>query len=105
MSEKDGLRLGAPPRRNRLYMWLGIGAAAIVVIVLAVVLPVYFTVIKKHNSSGSARGGTGGATGSSGDATNPESPTGAVTGGDGSTITQSDGTTFTYKNPFGGFCT
>ncbi|KAI0333479.1 glycoside hydrolase [Cubamyces sp. BRFM 1775] len=102
VSEKDGLRLGAPPRRNRLYMWLGVGAAAIVVIVLAVILPVYFTVIKKHNSD-SARGGLGGAAGSSGHATNPESPTGAVTGGDGSTITQSDGTTFTYKNPFGGF--
>jgi hypothetical protein len=29
----------------------------------------------------------------------------ATTGGDGSTITTSDGSTFTYTNKFGGFCT
>ena len=90
--------------RRRLFIWLGVGAAAIVVIVLAVVLPVYFTVIKK-NSSGGGGGGSGSSGGSSGgDSTNPESPTGATSGGDGSVITLSDGTSFTYSNRFGGFC-
>lgn len=101
--EKAGA--GVPARRRRLGLWLGIGAAAIVVVVLAVVLPVYFTVIKKHNnsSSGSKSGsGSGGSSGGSG--TNPESPTGAITGGDGSTITMDGGTSFTYTNQFGGFC-
>ncbi|KAI0666164.1 glycoside hydrolase [Trametes maxima] len=100
LSEKAGPAAAAPARRRRLYMWLGIGAAAIVVIVLAVILPVYFTVIKKHNGSG---GGGLGRPGSGAASSNPESPTGAVTGGDGSTITLADGTTFTYKNAFGGF--
>ena len=27
-----------------------------------------------------------------------------VTGGDGTTVTKTDGTTFTYKNAFGGYC-
>lgn len=104
--EKAGAGVGGPARRRRLGLWLGIGAAAIVVVVLAVVLPVYFTVIKKHNnsSSGSKSGsGSGGSSGGSG--TNPESPTGAITGGDGSTITMDGGTSFTYTNQFGGFCT
>ncbi|KAL7281935.1 hypothetical protein ACG7TL_003402 [Trametes sanguinea] len=101
-SEKGGLAAASgSSRRRRLYIWLGVAAAAIVVVVLAVILPVYFTVIKKHSGSGAASGGHGGS--SSGAATNPESPTGAVTGGDGSTITMQDGTWFTYKNPFGGF--
>ncbi|KAI0060559.1 glycoside hydrolase family 5 protein, partial [Artomyces pyxidatus] len=78
---------------KRPLLWL---AAAIVlaVVVLAVVLPVYFVVIKpKKSSSG---GGGGGAA-------NPESPTGATTGGDGSTIQLANGQTFTYTNPFGGY--
>lgn len=83
-------------KRRPLFIWLGIGAAAIVVIVLAVVLPVFFTVIRNHPSS------SGGARGS---ASNPESPTGATTGGDGSVITLANGTSFTYTNTFGGFCT
>ncbi|KAI0759749.1 glycoside hydrolase [Trametes elegans] len=106
LSEKGGRSdsaLGAPPKRRRLYMWLGVGAAAIVVVVLAVILPVYFTVIKKNDNSPSSGAARGGSSGSGGAAPNPESPTGAVTGGDGSTITLADGTTFTYKNAFGGF--
>ncbi|TFK88056.1 glycoside hydrolase family 5 protein [Polyporus arcularius HHB13444] len=85
-------------RRKRLFIWLGIGAAAIVVIVLAVILPVYFTVIKKSGGSGSSRGSSGSTS-----STNPESPTGATSGGDGSVITLADGSTFTYSNKFGGF--
>ncbi|KAI0751685.1 glycoside hydrolase superfamily [Daedaleopsis nitida] len=85
------------PRRRRPLIWLGIIAAAIVVIVLAVVLPVYFTVIKKNSGSSPGGGRSGGS------ASNPESPTGAITGGDGSLIMMTDGTTFTYNNPFGGF--
>ncbi|RPD62162.1 glycoside hydrolase [Lentinus tigrinus ALCF2SS1-7] len=87
-------------RRRRLFIWLGVGAAAIVVVVLAVILPVYFTVIKKSSSS-SGSGASGG--GSGGSSTNPESPTGATSGGDGSVITLSDGSSFTYSNKFGGF--
>ena len=93
----------APARRRRL-LWLGIGAVAVIVIFLAVFLPILFTVIKKHSGSGS--GGAHGSGSGSGDSasTNPESPTGATSGGNGSVIQLADGTTFTYENPFGGTC-
>ncbi|ESK92046.1 exo-beta- -glucanase [Moniliophthora roreri MCA 2997] len=48
----------------------------LIILVLTIVLPVYFTVIKRDD--------------------------GPVTGGNGSEITMEDGTTFTYSNPFGG---
>ncbi|KAI0042651.1 glycoside hydrolase family 5 protein, partial [Auriscalpium vulgare] len=91
-----------PPRkgaRRPLYrrplVWL-LALVALAVVVLAVVLPVYFVVIKPkhHNSAAAVIGGGSG---------NPESPSGATSGGDGSTIKAADGSTFTYSNSFGGY--
>lgn len=87
--------------RRRWPLFAGAGAAAVVVIVLAVVLPV--TLVHKHHSSGGGSGGSSGANAAS-PTSNPESPSGAVTGGNGSQITTEDGVTFTYVNNFGGFC-
>ena len=88
-----------PKRRTPLFrrpiFWLAV-TAAVVALVLAVILPVYFTVIKPKNS-----GGGGSTNGGSG---NPKSTSGLTTGGDGSTVTTDNGTEFTYQNPFGGFC-
>ncbi|KAH7883443.1 glycoside hydrolase family 5 protein [Phlebopus sp. FC_14] len=81
---------------KRPIFWLAT-LATLAIVVLAVVLPVYFVVIKPRQTSSSAASGTGSGTG------NPESPSGATTGGNGSLVTTSDGTTFTYINPFGGF--
>ncbi|KAI0829201.1 glycoside hydrolase [Trametes gibbosa] len=105
LDEKADPVARAPAKRKRLFLWLGLGAAALVVVVLAVILPVYFTVIKKHSSaSSSSRAGSSGSNpGAGGSTPNQESPTGAVTGGDGTTITMTDGTSFTYTNKFGGF--
>lgn len=73
---------------------------AAVIVLIAIVVPVYFVVIKPKSSNNSAA--------------NPSNPTSTstsngkpasaavVTGGDGSTITTEDGTTFTYSNAFGG---
>jgi glucan 1,3-beta-glucosidase len=92
------------PIFSRPRFWLA-ALVVLALVILAVVLPVYFVVIKPHqntlaspSSSGSGGSGTGSGTG------NPGSPTGATTGGNGSLVTTSDGTTFTYINPFGGFC-
>lgn len=98
MSEKP---VATPVRRRRL-LWLGVAAAAIIVIFLAVFLPIFFTVIKKKSGSSSSAGP--GSSSSSSPGSNPESPTGATTGGDGSVIQLADGTSFTYRNPFGGTC-
>ncbi|KAJ3512182.1 hypothetical protein NMY22_g15409 [Coprinellus aureogranulatus] len=67
---------------------------------------IYFLVIRKQNapsqssSSGSTTPPDNGDTGSNG---SPGEPRGATTGGDGSTVTMANGTTFTYTNSFGGF--
>jgi glucan 1,3-beta-glucosidase len=92
--------------RRRLILAL-IVLAVLVVIALAVVLPVYFTVIKPNQDStdasaqppsdGSSGDGNGGGDGNTGN-------TQVTTGGDGSTVTTSDGSTFTYINKLGGFC-
>lgn len=92
----EGIRSAAPKRRWAL---IGAGVAiAVVVIVLAIVLPVTLVHHHKNGGSGSASGGAAGAAPSS----NPESPTGALSGGNGTVIRTEDGTTFTYINNFGG---
>lgn len=91
------------PARRRWPLFVVGGAIAAVVIVLAVVLPV--TLVHKHHGGGGSSSGTsdGGAHDPTATA-NPESPTGALTGGNGTVIQADDGSTFTYINNFGGFC-
>lgn len=91
---------------RRPLFWL-IAFAVLTVVVLAIVLPVYFVVIKPHNYStnGASAGGApaGGAPAGGSGSGNPTSPPGTTTtGGNGSIIKMADGTTFTYLNPFGG---
>jgi len=110
----------APPpsspkaKRRPLILFL-VGLVALIVVALAVFLPVYFTVIKPRNvrsSQSSSDGGSGTSTnstggdggGGGGTSHTPPSSTNAITGGDGSTIKASDGTTFTYNNKLGGIC-
>ncbi|KAJ3970001.1 glycoside hydrolase family 5 protein [Lentinula raphanica] len=95
--------LAAKRRKPIILALIGLGILAIVV--LAVILPVYFTVIKpKQDKDDATTSGASAGSGSVGSGSgNPTSPTGATSGGDGSEIILDDGTTFTYKNPFGGF--
>ncbi|KAI0827637.1 glycoside hydrolase [Trametes gibbosa] len=84
------------PRRpfyKRAWFWL-VAAVALAVIVVAVIVPVYFTVIKPNQRNKLSTGTTA-----------PSKPvqTAVTTGGDGSTVTMDDGTTFVYNNKFGGF--
>nr|ADX07338.1 putative ectomycorrhiza-upregulated exo-beta-1,3-glucanase GH5 [Flammulina velutipes] len=110
-AEQDSYDGEQPTKKNwkkRPLVWI-IALAALVVVVLAVILPVYFTVIKDKDSSSSSSsspsGGNGGGNGNgSGGNNDPDTDTNAaVTGGDGSTITLSDGSTFVYENKFGGY--
>lgn len=94
----------------RRPVWLAIALGALVALILAIVLPVYFTVIHKSNNSSSkvSNNPTGTSSGTarptpSGSPNNPNNPSGAITGGNGSTVT-SGNTSFVYTNPFGGYC-
>ncbi|TFK78959.1 hypothetical protein K466DRAFT_570524, partial [Polyporus arcularius HHB13444] len=103
----------ARPLYKRPWFWVAV-AGGVAVVVLAVVLPVYFVVIKpnqNHSTSGNAASSSGsGDSGSTGNSTSGDNGNGSgkpqsaiSTGGDGSTVTKDDGTTFTYKNSFGGY--
>jgi hypothetical protein len=87
-------------RARRLLIALGVLAA----LVAAGALGYYFLVVRKHSSGSGSSGGGGSSDG--GSSSSPTSTVGhhdlVVTGGDGSTVTMDDGTTFVYNNPFGG---
>lgn len=101
---------GSGTKRGRLIILILVGLGVLAVIVLAVVLPVYFKVIKPRQNqdnltSGSSASGSSAGSGSVGSGSgNPASPSGATSGGDGSEIIVDGGANFTYKNPFGGYC-
>ena len=107
----------ALPARRPLYKrtWFWVAAVvAVVVVALAVVLPVIFVVVKPgqhHSTSGASSSSSSGSSGSNGSGDSGSNGSGTTTtktgitiGGDGSTVTKDDGTTFVYKNPFGGYC-
>ncbi|KAJ6528915.1 glycoside hydrolase superfamily [Mycena capillaripes] len=96
-AQADGYGTGptrsSSAKKRRL---IGLGAlAALIIVAVAVVVPVYFLVIKKHNNNAAASSSGGGSGG--------KTVVGAVTGGDGSTVIDANGESFTYKNPFGGY--
>lgn len=110
-NEAYGLESSASslPKKRSLFgrplFWL-VALAIVTIVVLAVVLPVYFVVIKPHNSNstGTSGGGGGGTSGGGSGSGNPPPAGVSTTGGNGSLITTADGTKFTYLNPFGGIC-
>ena len=97
-----------PPKlKRRTVILILLLLLAFAMLIVAVVVPVYFTVIKpKLDASKNLSGGGGGSpkSGGSGGSTPSPGSSNIVTGGDGSTIHAADGSTFTYRNPFGGFC-
>jgi glucan 1,3-beta-glucosidase len=97
-----------PPRAKSRRNVMIIGSiVALLLIAAAVIVPVYFAVIKPRNSSaGSGSTSDGSHSSGSGNthtSTGPSTPQNVLSGGDGSTITMEDGTTFTYRNKFGGY--
>lgn len=93
------LDIRSPVRKRPIFtrpiFWI-ILVVAFIIVAAAVVVPVYFFVIKHHSNLSSSPGTSSG--------TGPAPGKNPTTGGNGSVITTSDGTTFTYINNFGGFC-
>jgi len=102
IEEEDPVALpqSSPKARRRPLLLPLVGLVALIVVVLAVILPVYFRVIKPRNVRTSQPSSNGGG----GTSHTPPSSANAITGADGSSIKASDGTTFTYNNKLGGIC-
>ncbi|KAF8889766.1 glycoside hydrolase [Gymnopilus junonius] len=103
MLERKRAAYAAPKSKSRRIMLIA-AVVILIIIALAVAIPVYFVVAKRSNktavSSNTPSGSTATPSATS-SATAPKSKV-AITGGDGTLITMEDGTTFTYRNPFGG---
>jgi hypothetical protein len=91
-----------PQTRSKRKVIIASIIFGVLAIIVGVVVAVYFTVIKKNNSNSGSNGNA--ASPSASASGNPSSPNKnlVVSGGDGSTVTMNDGTTFTYSNKFGG---
>lgn len=96
------------PRSKRPRYLLFIIPVIFVILILVVILPVYFAVIKPHQHHAAVTSSTASSPSQTGPAhpgsTGRPQSTGAISGGDGSTITTANGSTFIYNNSFGGFC-
>lgn len=92
----------APSQKSRRKVLILSILAGLILLILAVVIPLYFAVFKpKHGVSGGKGGTTSG--GDPGSPTSSGKPVAAlITGGDGSKVTTEDGNTFSYSNKFGG---
>ncbi|KAJ7752654.1 glycoside hydrolase family 5 protein [Mycena metata] len=119
MNDNDNQNGNGTKKRNGKLIGV-IALAALAIVILAVVLPVYFLVVKPHrhssalssSSSGSSSSSSGSSGSSSSGGANGGGNSGgegdggvvaAITGGDGSTVTTANGTTFVYRNAFGGY--
>ncbi|KAM6500636.1 exo-beta-1,3-glucanase [Amanita muscaria] len=93
----------APPRTKARRRALLVAALiiALLILIAAIVIPVYFAVIKPKNASSNQNSTDGGSSATTPGSTPPKNA--VITGGDGSTVTMEDGTTFTYNNKFGGY--
>jgi aryl-phospho-beta-D-glucosidase BglC (GH1 family) len=92
----------AVPRvKSKRGLIIAASIIAAVIVLIAIVVPIYFVVIKPKSSSSSDSNSASPSNPTSTSSGSPSSNV-VVTGGDGSTITTEDGTTFTYSNPFGG---
>lgn len=104
-SNKNAMYAAPQEQKRKRTRWLLILGIIIVVLAIAAAL-VYFFVIKKHDDSSDNKSGSGGSSSSGGHQSTTSGGGGKsdliVTGGDGSTVTMDDGTTFTYHNAFGG---
>ena len=104
LEEKTTTYANRPEKsRRKLILWVIIAGLSIVLLV--VLLLVYFLVIKPknqtHSSGSKASSGTSAAASPS--STSKSKSNVAITGGDGSTVTTEDGSTFVYRNSFGGY--
>jgi len=105
-AELEGKRelYGSPKSKSKRNVII-MAVLVLLAIIIAVVLLVYFLAIRPKNSSGqsSSSQSTSSATRTSSTRPTPSATARPTRGGDGSLVTMEDGTTFTYRNSFGGF--
>ncbi|KAF8654052.1 hypothetical protein AX16_003587 [Volvariella volvacea WC 439] len=109
MGEKNAAYT-APRSKSRRKILILAAIISLILIILAIVIPVYFAIVRPRSNSGNARDENSNSNSGSESSARPTStgtpdaPQNAiVTGGDGSEVTMDDGTTFTYRNSFGGY--
>jgi glucan 1,3-beta-glucosidase len=88
-------------RRNTIILS---ALGGLVLLIVAVILPVYFLAIKHTSNKSATNNPSHTTTAASPSGTkSPSTQKNIITGGDGSTVTMDNGTTFTYNNSFGGY--
>lgn len=108
MQEKENA-YAAPRQKSRKKVFIIGAIVAAILVALAVIIPLYFTVIRKDDKVGGSTGGSKNDDGNDPKATdkpgkdNDSKSRAVVTGGDGSIVTLEDGTTFVYRNQHGGY--
>lgn len=100
----------APPNKSKRKIIIGAIAVGVIVAAIAIVVALYFTVIKKNGKTSDALGNND--NGNNNNSTNDNNDNNGKnnntsnnilkSGGDGSTLHLDDGTNMTYSNPFGG---
>lgn len=98
---KNAMYTAPSDQKRKRVRWLLILGAVIIVLAIAAAV-VYFFVIKKDSSKSSSGDGNSSSASPSSTVSSGSKPRFPVSGGDGSTVTLEDGTTFVYKNQFGG---
>jgi len=93
----------APHAKSRRKVMVFAALATLILLLLAVLIPVYFAIIRPKNSTNMADGSSDPADPTETGKNGKPSVTAIVTGGDGTKVTTEDGSTFTYSNSFGGY--
>jgi glucan 1,3-beta-glucosidase len=102
LSEKQAVYPSKTSKSRRNTIILS-ALGGLLLLIVAVILPVYFLAIKHDSNKAASSHQSGTATAPSPSGTKSPTSQNLITGGDGSTVTMEDGTTFTYHNPFGGY--
>ena len=104
LKEKQAIYAAPSSKSRRRNIIILAALGGLILLIVVVVVPVYFLAIKPHSNKSSAPQSSHSTAASPSPTSSPSTPkSAAITGGDGSTVTMDDGTTFTYRNPFGGY--
>lgn len=106
MMEEKRAGYAVPRPNSKRKIIIGAVIVSLALIILAVIIPLYFLVLKpstRTTSNPAKATASFNAASPSSTSTSSGMNNVRVTGGDGSVITMENGTTFTYRNPFGGY--
>jgi glucan 1,3-beta-glucosidase len=98
LAEKHAV-YAAPRTKSKRKIVILASLAVLILLLLAVLIPVYFLVIRPKSNAAGSDPAHPTETGKNG----KPSVAAVVTGGDGSIVTTDGGSTFTYHNSFGGY--